>query len=150
MTNTAKRQLADIRELAPDISSRAAEIEAGRRIDRQLPILVGQGEHAAARCRRTADIVDEDVHTAKVIQNFADHFLDTLRGADVGLDENVGRLVFWQRGSVVATVAPPAASRRTIASPMPLVPPVIRARLPSNSVRSNENWDVVVIKISPG
>src|SRR6202035_4612660 len=99
MTNTAKRLLADIRELAPDISSRAAEIEAGRRIDRQLPILVGQGERAAARCRRTADIVDEDVHTAKVIQNFADHFLDTLRGADVGLDENVGRLVFWQRGS---------------------------------------------------
>jgi hypothetical protein len=36
MTNTAKRLLADIRELAPDISSRAAEIEAGRRIPPDL------------------------------------------------------------------------------------------------------------------
>jgi alkylation response protein AidB-like acyl-CoA dehydrogenase len=36
VTSTAKRLLADIRELAPDISSRAAEIEAGRRIPPDL------------------------------------------------------------------------------------------------------------------
>jgi hypothetical protein len=32
MMNTAKRLLADIRELAPGITARTAEIEAGRRI----------------------------------------------------------------------------------------------------------------------
>ena len=36
MTNTAKRLLANIRELAPDITSRAAEIEAGRRMPPDL------------------------------------------------------------------------------------------------------------------
>jgi hypothetical protein len=36
MANTAKRLLADIRELAPDIKARAAEIEAGRRIPLEL------------------------------------------------------------------------------------------------------------------
>jgi hypothetical protein len=36
MTNTAKRLLSDIRDLVPDISSRAAEIEAGRRIPLDL------------------------------------------------------------------------------------------------------------------
>ena len=36
MTNTAERLLADIRELAHDITSRAAEIEAGRRIPPDL------------------------------------------------------------------------------------------------------------------
>ena len=35
-TNTATRLLADIRELAPDITSRAAEIESGRRIPLDL------------------------------------------------------------------------------------------------------------------
>jgi hypothetical protein len=30
-------------------------------IDRLLPIVVGEGQRAAARCRRAADIVDEDV-----------------------------------------------------------------------------------------
>jgi hypothetical protein len=35
--NTAKRLLADIRELAPDISLRAAEIEAARRIPPDRP-----------------------------------------------------------------------------------------------------------------
>ncbi|HJX21375.1 MAG TPA: acyl-CoA dehydrogenase family protein, partial [Steroidobacteraceae bacterium] len=34
--STAKRLLADIRELAPDISARTAEIEAGRRIPPDL------------------------------------------------------------------------------------------------------------------
>jgi len=38
--------------------------------------------------------------------------------------------------AVVATIAPAAERRRTIASPMPLVPPVTRARLPANSVGS--------------
>jgi hypothetical protein len=32
--STAKRLLADIRELGPDIGARVAEIEAGRRISR--------------------------------------------------------------------------------------------------------------------
>jgi hypothetical protein len=32
MTDAAKRLLDDIRDLAPDITARAAEIEAGRRI----------------------------------------------------------------------------------------------------------------------
>jgi alkylation response protein AidB-like acyl-CoA dehydrogenase len=36
MTHTAKRLLADIQKLAPDIKSRAAEIEAGRRIPPDL------------------------------------------------------------------------------------------------------------------
>jgi alkylation response protein AidB-like acyl-CoA dehydrogenase len=36
MTSTARRLLADIRELAPDITARAAEIEAGRRIPAEL------------------------------------------------------------------------------------------------------------------
>jgi alkylation response protein AidB-like acyl-CoA dehydrogenase len=36
MTNTAKRLLADIRELAPDITSRAGEIEAARRLPLDL------------------------------------------------------------------------------------------------------------------
>ena len=36
MTNTAERLLADIRELAPVITARAAEIEAGRRIPPDL------------------------------------------------------------------------------------------------------------------
>ncbi|HTF71957.1 MAG TPA: hypothetical protein VK638_55750 [Edaphobacter sp.] len=36
MTNTAKRLLSDIRELAPNITSRAEEIEAGRRIPLDL------------------------------------------------------------------------------------------------------------------
>src|SRR5882724_5408264 len=36
MTNTAKRLLADIRELAPEIAARAAEIEAERRIPPDL------------------------------------------------------------------------------------------------------------------
>ena len=40
--------------------------------------------------------------------------------------------------AVVATVAPAADRRRTIASPMPLLPPVTRARLPANSVGSHE------------
>src|SRR6267143_4714932 len=36
MTRTAQRLLADIRELAPHVTSRAAEIEAGRRIPTDL------------------------------------------------------------------------------------------------------------------
>src|ERR1700716_3768528 len=36
MTRTAQRLLADIRELAPHVTSRAAEIEAGRRIPPDL------------------------------------------------------------------------------------------------------------------
>src|SRR5258707_15198591 len=36
MTNTAKRLLAEIQALAPGISSRAAEIEAGRRVPPDL------------------------------------------------------------------------------------------------------------------
>jgi alkylation response protein AidB-like acyl-CoA dehydrogenase len=36
MTQTAQRLLADIRELAPHAASRAAEIEAGRRIPPDL------------------------------------------------------------------------------------------------------------------
>jgi alkylation response protein AidB-like acyl-CoA dehydrogenase len=36
MTNTAQRLLADIQELAPEITLRAAEIEAGRRIPPDL------------------------------------------------------------------------------------------------------------------
>src|SRR5258708_37356845 len=36
MTRTAQRLLADIRELAPLVTSRAAEIEAGRRIPPDL------------------------------------------------------------------------------------------------------------------
>jgi alkylation response protein AidB-like acyl-CoA dehydrogenase len=36
MTDTAKRLLADVRQLAPDITPRAAEIEAGRRIPLDL------------------------------------------------------------------------------------------------------------------
>jgi alkylation response protein AidB-like acyl-CoA dehydrogenase len=36
MSTTAKRLLADIQELAPDITKRAAEIEAGRRIPLDL------------------------------------------------------------------------------------------------------------------
>jgi len=36
MTNTTKRLLANIRDLAPGITSRAAEIEAGRRMPPDL------------------------------------------------------------------------------------------------------------------
>jgi hypothetical protein len=36
MTNTVKRVLADIHELTPHVTSRAAEIEAGRRIPPDL------------------------------------------------------------------------------------------------------------------
>src|SRR5262249_49550915 len=36
--------------------------------------------------------------------------------------------------AVVRTVAPPKARRFTTAAPIPLVPPVTRARLPANSV----------------
>ena len=35
--------------------------------------------------------------------------------------------------AVVPTVAPPAAKRRTIASPTPLLPPVTKTRFPANS-----------------
>src|SRR5207244_10628576 len=40
--------------------------------------------------------------------------------------------------AVVATFAPAAARRPTIASPTPCVPPVTRARLPASSVGSTE------------
>ena len=38
MTEAAERLLADIRDLAPDITSRVAEIEAGRRIPLDLVV----------------------------------------------------------------------------------------------------------------
>ena len=58
----------------------------------------------------------------------------------------------WPSGrgerAVVATVAPAAARRRTTASPTPLVPPVISARLPPNSA-SKRMPDVLLIGGSP-
>src|SRR3981189_1936773 len=41
MTWTAQRLLADIRELAPHVTSRAAEVEAGRRIPIDLVEVLG-------------------------------------------------------------------------------------------------------------
>jgi hypothetical protein len=49
------------------------------------------------------------------------------------------------RRAVVITVAPARLRRFTIASPMPLVPPVTRTRLPVNSFASNGMSDDVVI-----
>src|ERR1700675_3075027 len=49
----------------------AVETDGGEQVgvDCMLPILVAESEHAAARRRRSADTVDEDVHAAETVQN---------------------------------------------------------------------------------
>jgi hypothetical protein len=65
-------------------------------VDRVLPIVVAESQHAAARRRRAADIVDEDVHAAEAVHYLPDHSIHTSASTDVGLDEQLHRLTFRQ------------------------------------------------------
>src|SRR5207249_12155952 len=65
----------------------AVEADGGEEvgIDGVLPIRVAQSQHAAARCGRTADIVNQDVHTTEAVQYFPGHLIHALACADIGL-----------------------------------------------------------------
>src|SRR5438445_3451032 len=67
----------------------AVEADGGEEvgIDGVLPIRVAQSQHAAARCGRTADIVNQDVHTTEAVQYFPGHLIHALACADIGLDK---------------------------------------------------------------
>src|ERR1700722_7488446 len=57
----------------------------------------------------------------------------------------------WVLRAVTTTVAPPSSRRCAVAAPMPREPPVIRARLPTNSfVRSSLYLDMVFFLLSLG
>jgi hypothetical protein len=68
------------------------------------------------------------------------HMLDVV---DSGFLVNTGKQGVWPAAgserAVVATEAPLNSKRRTIAAPIPFVPPVTRTRLPLNSSTETTN-----------
>src|SRR6185295_3396582 len=50
--------------------------------------------------------------------------------------------------AVVPTVAPPIAKRRTFASPTPLLPPVMKTRLPTNSASPMIQYRATIYKMT--
>jgi hypothetical protein len=78
---------------------RAIEANGGEKVGVYglLPIVIAKSEYASARCAGAADIVDEDVETAKTVLHFPGSFFRALGRADVGLYEQYSSHAFRQR-----------------------------------------------------
>ena len=61
------------------------------RVERLLPIVIGQRQCAPARRRGTADVVDQDVEAAETIHGRLDDLIDPFARTDVCLDEPIRR-----------------------------------------------------------
>jgi len=61
------------------------------RVERVLPIVIGQRQCAPAPRRRTAYVVDQDVDAAETIHYRLDDLIDPFSRTDVCLDELIGR-----------------------------------------------------------
>ena len=68
------------------------------RVERMLPIVIGQRQCTPARRGRTAHVVDQDVDAAETILYRLDDLIDPFPRADVCLDEPIGRAA-WGQGS---------------------------------------------------
>jgi hypothetical protein len=97
------------------------------------PILIGQRFEPTGLSLGAADIVDENVEASPLSLNLINDGLNAGNVTDVGGDEQRGARFVGDVRPVVATRAPPSWKRRISAAPMPLVPPVMRTRLPVNS-----------------
>jgi hypothetical protein len=106
------------------------------RVERMLPIVIGQRQGTPARRSRTAYVLDQNVEAAETIRDRLDDLIDPCAPTDVCLDEPIERAAGGQDRAVVITFPQPRMRRSTMASPMPLVPPVTRIRLPLKSAAS--------------
>lgn len=107
---------------------RPQEIE----LQRPAPQLRGEHREPARRGGPTASDVDDDVH-ASVLGDLLDHGGGPFGSCDVGSDELIRRQLLGSCRPVAVTYAPAMRKRALIAAPVPLVPPLIRARLPARS-----------------
>jgi hypothetical protein len=101
MTEAPKRLLADIRELAPNITARAAEIEAGRRVPRDL----------------VEKLTSIGVFRMFAPQSHGGLEVDLPAGLEViaalgGIDGSVGWTVMIEPGGVPGVLGLPLARRR--------------------------------------
>ena len=70
----------------------AIEPDRGEQIGVELlvPVVLAQGGEAAGWCCGASEVVDEDVDAAHAIECFGDGAAGTLRGREVGGDEQLG------------------------------------------------------------
>src|SRR5207244_9398098 len=73
-------------------------------VERPLPVVIGQGESAAARRGGTADRVDHNIETAQAFKRCLDHLVDALTRTDIHLDEAFGRAA-GQPGPAVPSIS---------------------------------------------
>ncbi|SRR6266481_7040283 len=109
-----------------------------------LPLCIGNGGRALQVNPRGTGVVDNNVDTSEDLQRRGGDGLGPFVRADIPLNEfRAFRCLIAGRTGVTTTVAPPSRSRWAMATPMPRVPPVTRARRPANSLdRSRTDFDM--------
>jgi hypothetical protein len=81
-------------------------------VHRVLPMLVSECGEPSARCRRSSDIVDQNVDPAQAIPHMGDDLLRTLGRAEAGFHEQIRlKHVRGVDRAVVTTLAPEPLSR---------------------------------------
>src|SRR5206468_6159505 len=101
---------------------------------------------------RSANVVNEDVQAAVSFEDRVNDHLDAVRSADIRAARTYrsdASVLRRSERAVVATLAPAAARRDTIAAPTPSEPPVTSVRLSASSVGSIENFAGADISQSP-
>ncbi len=66
-------------------------------VEFRLPELLGRGGKPSARCRRSAHVVNDNIHASELFHDGVGNRLHALEGGDIGLDKEIRMLALRQR-----------------------------------------------------